>query len=172
MTFTGTVTAVNTALAGLGFTPTAAGPASLQIMTNDQGNTGGGALSRHRHHRHHRRLRVLSQVAQRFNRDSRSIWKLAPLWPTQRLQSGDRPAPVIRRRGRRYQAPSFICGLQQAPGEPFQPKRQLRVLNGLLGIGSPCPSAPLPGLSCHYRYLFGAQSVATLQLITPTEIPH
>jgi alpha-tubulin suppressor-like RCC1 family protein len=45
-TFTGTITAINTALAGLGFTPTAAGAASLQIITNDQGNTGsGGALS-------------------------------------------------------------------------------------------------------------------------------
>ncbi len=48
MTFTGTIAAVNTALAGLSFNPTAGfdGTASLQIITNDQGNTGtGGALS-------------------------------------------------------------------------------------------------------------------------------
>lgn len=48
MTFTGTTTAVNTALAGLSFNPTTgfAGTASLQINTNDQGNTGtGGTLS-------------------------------------------------------------------------------------------------------------------------------
>ena len=44
MTFTGTMTAVNTALAGLSFNPTAAftGTASLQIVTSDQGNTGAG----------------------------------------------------------------------------------------------------------------------------------
>jgi VCBS repeat-containing protein len=48
MTFTGTVTAINTALAGLTFSPTNqfAGTASLQIVTNDLGATGtGGALS-------------------------------------------------------------------------------------------------------------------------------
>ncbi len=48
MTFTGTIAAVNTALNGLSFNPTAAfsGTASLQIVTNDQGNTGtGGALT-------------------------------------------------------------------------------------------------------------------------------
>ena len=46
MTFTGTVTNVNLALAGLGFNAGAAtGAGSLQIITNDQGNTGtGGAL--------------------------------------------------------------------------------------------------------------------------------
>jgi hypothetical protein len=46
MTFTGTVTNVNQTLAGLSFTPSAAGAASLQIVTNDQGNTGtGGPLT-------------------------------------------------------------------------------------------------------------------------------
>ena len=48
MTFTGTITNINNALNGLVFTPTAGfnGAASLQIITNDQGNTGsGGALS-------------------------------------------------------------------------------------------------------------------------------
>lgn len=48
MTFTGTVTAINTALNGMSFTPSAdfVGDASLTIATNDQGNTGtGGALS-------------------------------------------------------------------------------------------------------------------------------
>lgn len=48
MTFTGTVSAITTALNGLSFIPTANanGSASLQIVTNDQGNTGsGGALS-------------------------------------------------------------------------------------------------------------------------------
>ena len=44
MTFTGTVAAVNTALAGLSFNPTTSftGAASLQIVTSDQGNTGSG----------------------------------------------------------------------------------------------------------------------------------
>ena len=48
MTFTGTVTAINTALAGLSFNPTTdfTGAASLQIITSDQGNTGtGGTLT-------------------------------------------------------------------------------------------------------------------------------
>ena len=48
MTFTGTLANINTALAGLSFLTTANyfGPASLQITTNDQGNTGaGGAMS-------------------------------------------------------------------------------------------------------------------------------
>ena len=48
MTFTGTVAAVNTALNGLTFNPTASffGAASLQIVTSDQGNTGtGGTLT-------------------------------------------------------------------------------------------------------------------------------
>ena len=48
MTFTGTVAAVNTALAGLSFNPTTSftGAASLQIVTSDQGNTGtGGTLT-------------------------------------------------------------------------------------------------------------------------------
>jgi VCBS repeat-containing protein len=48
MTFTGTLAAINTALNGLSFNPTANynGAASVQITTNDQGNTGaGGALS-------------------------------------------------------------------------------------------------------------------------------
>ena len=48
MTFTGTIANINTALAGMNFAPTANfnGGASLQIVTNDQGNTGsGGALS-------------------------------------------------------------------------------------------------------------------------------
>ncbi|MCE9604990.1 MAG: DUF4347 domain-containing protein, partial [Planctomycetia bacterium] len=48
MTFTGTIANINTALNGLSFTPTTNynGAASLQIVTNDQGNTGsGGALS-------------------------------------------------------------------------------------------------------------------------------
>ncbi|MBI2933571.1 MAG: hypothetical protein HYY16_18165 [Planctomycetes bacterium] len=48
MTFTGTVTDINTALNGLGFLPTPgfSGAADLQIVTNDQGNTGtGGPLS-------------------------------------------------------------------------------------------------------------------------------
>src|SRR2546425_1283148 len=48
MTFTGTVANINTALNGLSFAPTANfnGAASLQLVTNDQGNSGaGGALS-------------------------------------------------------------------------------------------------------------------------------
>jgi hypothetical protein len=48
MTFTGTVAAINTALNGLAFssTPDFSGAASVQIVTDDQGNTGsGGALS-------------------------------------------------------------------------------------------------------------------------------
>ncbi len=48
MTFTGTLANINAALNGLVFTPTAnfSGAASLQITTNDLGNTGaGGALS-------------------------------------------------------------------------------------------------------------------------------
>src|SRR5207244_5315809 len=48
MTFTGTTAAINTALNGLSFAPTANfnGAANLQLVTNDQGNTGtGGALS-------------------------------------------------------------------------------------------------------------------------------
>jgi hypothetical protein len=44
MTFTGTITAINTALDGLRYGPTANfnGSATLTIATNDQGNTGGG----------------------------------------------------------------------------------------------------------------------------------
>ena len=44
MMFTGTLTAVNTALNGMSFTPTAnfSGAASLQIISDDQGNTGSG----------------------------------------------------------------------------------------------------------------------------------
>ena len=44
MTFTGTIAAINTALNGLRFSPTAnfSGAATLTIVTNDQGNTGGG----------------------------------------------------------------------------------------------------------------------------------
>jgi YVTN family beta-propeller protein/VCBS repeat-containing protein len=48
MTFTGTLAAVNTALAGSRVTPTGGfnGTATMQVVTNDQGNTGsGGALS-------------------------------------------------------------------------------------------------------------------------------
>ncbi len=48
MTFTGTLSAINAALNGLSFTPTANfnGAASLSITTNDQGNSGlGGPLS-------------------------------------------------------------------------------------------------------------------------------
>jgi len=48
ITFTATLSDINTALNGLSFTPTAdyTGSASLQIVTNDQGNTGtGDALS-------------------------------------------------------------------------------------------------------------------------------
>ncbi|MEQ1852782.1 MAG: Calx-beta domain-containing protein, partial [Chthoniobacteraceae bacterium] len=48
MTFTGTVANINAALAGLSFSPTPNfnGAGSLQIITDDQGNTGaGGALS-------------------------------------------------------------------------------------------------------------------------------
>ncbi|MEA2708401.1 MAG: hypothetical protein QOF78_1002 [Phycisphaerales bacterium] len=48
MTFTGTLTNINNALSGMTFAPTAnfTGAASLQITTNDQGNTGpGGARS-------------------------------------------------------------------------------------------------------------------------------
>ncbi|MFN2577805.1 MAG: choice-of-anchor Q domain-containing protein [Pyrinomonadaceae bacterium] len=48
MTFTGTIASINTALQGMQFIPTNgySGPATLQIVTNDQGNTGsGGALS-------------------------------------------------------------------------------------------------------------------------------
>ncbi|HET6975060.1 MAG TPA: Ig-like domain-containing protein [Pyrinomonadaceae bacterium] len=44
MMFTGTLTAINTALNGMSFNPTADfnGPASLQIVSDDQGNTGSG----------------------------------------------------------------------------------------------------------------------------------
>ena len=44
MTFTGTIANINAALNGLSFSPTANfnGAASLQIITNDQGNTGSG----------------------------------------------------------------------------------------------------------------------------------
>ena len=44
MTFTGTVAAINAALDGLAFTPTLdfVGPASIQLVTDDQGNTGSG----------------------------------------------------------------------------------------------------------------------------------
>ena len=44
MSFTGAITAINTALDGLRFGPTAnfSGAATLTIATNDQGNTGGG----------------------------------------------------------------------------------------------------------------------------------
>jgi hypothetical protein len=48
MTFTGTISDINAALDGLSFTPTLNfnGAASLQIVTDDQGNTGsGGALT-------------------------------------------------------------------------------------------------------------------------------
>ena len=48
MVFTGTLTNINAALAGMSFTPTADynGAATVQIVTNDQGNTGsGGPLS-------------------------------------------------------------------------------------------------------------------------------
>ncbi|HEY0350177.1 MAG TPA: Calx-beta domain-containing protein, partial [Pyrinomonadaceae bacterium] len=48
MTFTGTLASINTALQGMTFTPTNgfSGAAALQIITNDQGNTGiGGAMS-------------------------------------------------------------------------------------------------------------------------------
>ena len=44
--FTGPIASINAALEGLTFTPSAVGPATLQIVTNDQGNTGdGGAQS-------------------------------------------------------------------------------------------------------------------------------
>ena len=45
--FTGTLADVNAALDGLIFTPTPgySGPASIQLQTDDQGNTGGGALT-------------------------------------------------------------------------------------------------------------------------------
>ena len=44
MTFTGTLASINTALQGMTFTPTNgfSGAAALQIITNDQGNTGSG----------------------------------------------------------------------------------------------------------------------------------
>jgi hypothetical protein len=44
MTFSGSIAALNAALDGLAFAPTAdyAGSASIQIVTNDQGNTGPG----------------------------------------------------------------------------------------------------------------------------------
>ncbi|HUQ31150.1 MAG TPA: tandem-95 repeat protein, partial [Pyrinomonadaceae bacterium] len=48
MTFTGAITNINAALSGMTFSPTNGydGPATLQITTNDQGNTGsGGAQS-------------------------------------------------------------------------------------------------------------------------------
>ena len=47
MTFTGTLSDVNAALDGLKFDPTPDynGPANIQITTDDQGNTGGGALT-------------------------------------------------------------------------------------------------------------------------------
>ena len=52
MTFTGTVTDINTALDGMTFvaTPGFVGTASVQIVTNDLGNTGtGGAAERYGH---------------------------------------------------------------------------------------------------------------------------
>jgi hypothetical protein len=46
MTFTGTITAINTALSGLAYTATVIGAGSLQIVTSDLGNTGtGGTLT-------------------------------------------------------------------------------------------------------------------------------
>ena len=47
MTFRGTVTAINTALDGMTFTPTSnfSGAASVQIVTNDLGSTGGASCS-------------------------------------------------------------------------------------------------------------------------------
>jgi hypothetical protein len=47
MTFTGTTSSINAALAGMSFAPTTDfnGAASLQIVTNDQGNTGTGGAS-------------------------------------------------------------------------------------------------------------------------------
>jgi Domain of unknown function (DUF4347) len=47
MTFTGTVPDIDVALSDLSFTPTAnfTGSASVQVTTDDQGNTGGGAQS-------------------------------------------------------------------------------------------------------------------------------
>jgi hypothetical protein len=46
MTFTGTITDINSALNGLTYTPAAgySGAASIQITTNDQGNTGSGGI--------------------------------------------------------------------------------------------------------------------------------
>ena len=46
MTFTGTIANINAALDGLNFSPTANynGAASLQIITNDQGNSGAGGV--------------------------------------------------------------------------------------------------------------------------------
>ena len=46
MTFTGTVAAINTALAGMSYTPTTNfnGAATLTITTNDQGNAGSGGV--------------------------------------------------------------------------------------------------------------------------------
>jgi hypothetical protein len=45
MTFTGTITNINTALAGMSFAPTGNynGAASVQIQTSDQGNTAAAA---------------------------------------------------------------------------------------------------------------------------------
>ncbi|MBI3464797.1 MAG: peptidylprolyl isomerase [Planctomycetes bacterium] len=45
LTFTGTIDNIRTALSGLSFAPTTgyAGPASVQIITNDQGNSGSGS---------------------------------------------------------------------------------------------------------------------------------
>ena len=47
MTFTGTITDINNSLNGMAFTPSTGfvGAANLQMITNDQGNTGGAALS-------------------------------------------------------------------------------------------------------------------------------
>ena len=55
MTFTGTLADINTALNNLSFQPLANynGAAALTITTNDLGNTGGGAKTRHRHGGHH-----------------------------------------------------------------------------------------------------------------------
>jgi hypothetical protein len=56
MTLTGTLAAINAALNGMTFTPNLAfqGATSVQIATDDLGNTGlPGAADRHRHRQHH-----------------------------------------------------------------------------------------------------------------------
>ena len=56
LTFTGTLSDINAALDGLVYEAAAnyVGPATLRIVTDDQGNSGSGGAQRHQQHRHRR----------------------------------------------------------------------------------------------------------------------